>query len=487
MEPEEEGAPATDPVVWAISVEANAETREQLAYLLSQREIVNQINQRFGALDVGQRAGHVFEWAHELTFNLDAIARNEEVRAQVTTWLGEPHAPDDLRVVAETGEVLQRVQAKVVERIAQRIGSDNGLSDSKYSGMDRLVPSDHLAATDELLDRRLQMPEGLLHERYADARSHLTDRIDSEGVQSAPLSTEQLRDAASDPKQFLHDYVDDNHLRQVLQGAGAAAAAGAVIAGASAVSQHALATGSVSGVDWAATAILAAKAGARQAAVAAAANVISDQAQHQLADGATGAIEQLSSGTLPFAIARGAFDVAVIAHGVASGRLSDAEAASAAAASITRTGSVWACAAAGQTLIPIPVVGAMIGGVVGQYGATMISQGLQIAIAARDLDRQWDAEYEKLVAEVALVEAIAASELVEIRELAEKHHSAFSEFVLPSLSRIESLVGESNPNHVLEELARITGQFGASPVFSTVVEFEAFMLDANAVLHLKLI
>lgn len=477
---------AADAAAWELADRTNAQTREQLSYLLSQRDVVEQINQRFGKLHLGQKSGHVFEWMHELTFNLDAIAKDDAIRAHVTTWLGQPHAPEDLRIADQTGETMQRVQAKLVKNVSQRIGSDNGLSDPKYAGMKRLIPSDHLGPTDSLLGRRLDMPSGPFHPRYEETRSHLTDRLEVDAVHSEALSSDQVREAAKDPGQYLDDHVAGNHLKQTLNAAGSAAAAGAVIAGASAAGQQMISNGSVRGVDWASTAILAAKAGARQGAISAAANALSMHAQHQLANGATGAIEQLSGGTLAFAIARGAFDVSMVAHGLATGRLSETEAATAAAESITRTGAIWSCAAVGQTLIPIPIVGAMVGGVVGQYGATMITQGLRVAIVGRDLDRQWDAEYEKLLAELALVEAIAASELGEIRVLAQQHNTAFTEYLLPSLERLESSTGTGSPNEVLADLARITSQFGASPLFNTVADFDDFMRDDSAILELKL-
>lgn len=486
MTTDEHRPSAADAAVWEIANHANASTREQLALLLGQQETVEEISRRFGNLEIGQKSGHVFEWMHELTFNLDAIAKHDSVRARVTTWLGEPHAPDDLRIVDQTGETLQRVQAKVVQSVSQRLASHNGLSDPKYAGMERLIPSDHVGPTDSLLERRLSMPDGPLHARYEETRSHLTDHIEAGQVQSAPVSTEDVRRAAADPEQYLADHVGDNHLKQTLNTAGAAAAAGAVIAGASAIGQHVISSGSVQGIDWTSTAVLAAKAGAKQGAISAAANVLSVHAQHRLADGATGAIEQLSGGTLSFAIARGALDISMIAHGVATGRMTESQAAVAATESLTRTGAVWACAAAGQTLIPIPVVGAMVGGIVGQYGATVMSQGIRIAIAARDLDRQWDAEYDKLLAEIALVESLAASDLAEIRDLSEQHQMAFSEYLLPSLERLDGSIGAGSPNDVLAELARIMTQFGAAPIFASVSEFDDFMRDDLSVLELKL-
>src|SRR4051812_25727086 len=78
--------------------------RRQLAMLLEQRDVALQIAERFGQLGEAQRQGHVFEWMHEISFNLKAIAENDEARLRVTTWLGEPHAAADLRVYGPEGK-----------------------------------------------------------------------------------------------------------------------------------------------------------------------------------------------------------------------------------------------------------------------------------------------------------------------------------------------------------------------------------------------
>jgi hypothetical protein len=74
-----------------------------LQYLLGQQGTVHALQDRFANIGAEQRGGHVFEWEHEVTFNLDAIAKHEQVRARVTEWLGEPHAPADLRLYDASG------------------------------------------------------------------------------------------------------------------------------------------------------------------------------------------------------------------------------------------------------------------------------------------------------------------------------------------------------------------------------------------------
>ena len=475
---------AVDAASWAAADEATGHGREQLAYLLDQRDVVAKINDRFGNLQLPQRQGHVFEWMHELSFNLDAIAHDDEARLRVTTWLGQPHAPADLRLYGPSGEVISETQAKVIDDATRRIAGEHGLSDPKYAEMHLLVPRDHVPPTEDLLDRRLAMPEGPLHPRYAEVKSRLTDHVSHGETNSDPVSTEELRTAANDPGGYLHTLVDRTELHQLLQAGGAAALTAALVGSITATAVARIQTGSFSEIPWTSVACQAAKSGATAGVVAFSGQAISLAAQHAVADGATGAIEAIVGGTLPFAIARGAWGIAGAAHGWATGRLGPEEAATAATEAIIRTGAVWACASIGQAAIPIPIVGAMVGGLVGQYGATMVVQGLRLALAARDMSAAWDREYEQLLAETHRIEKQAQADLAKLNDLAAQYRTAFTDRVLPALELVEEQSSCSDPDTVLQQLAQLTLTYAGTPMFATVTEFDAFMADHSQVLRL---
>lgn len=475
-----------DAASWATANQATETGREQLAYLLDQPDIVTKLNERFGNLQPEQRQGHVFEWMHELSFNLDAIARDDQARLRVTTWLGQPHAPADLRLYSPSGQILDETQAKVIGDATRRIAGEHGISASKYDEMNLLVPSDHVAPTQDLLVRRLGMPEGPLHSRYADVRERLTDRLTHGETNSEPVSTDELRATAEDPGAHLRELLDSNQLSQFLIAGGAATVAATLVASITVTAVSRVRTGGFSAIPWTSVACQAAMSGATAGVTAMGAQGISLAAQHAVAAGATGAVEAFAGGTLPYAVARGAWAVAGAAHGWATGRLGPAAAAAAATEAVARTGAMWACAAIGQAVIPVPIVGALVGGMVGQYGATMMIQGIHLALAARDMSAEWDREYEQLLAETQRLEEWARAEREQLNVIASEYRTAFTDRVLPALDLLQHDFWCADPDTVLQELANLTLTYAGSPLFTTVTEFNAFMVDESLSLVLDL-
>ncbi|MGY1763054.1 hypothetical protein ACI79G_15490 [Geodermatophilus sp. SYSU D00779] len=454
--------------------------------LLQQRSVAQEMAERFGRLGDAQRQGHVFEWMHEISFNLKAIAEDDDARLRVTTWLGEPHAPADLRVYGSSGEVLSEVQAKVVGNAAQRLAFSDGLASDKYQGMQLLVPSDHVGGTQSLLGRRLAMPEGPLHDRYAEVRANLTDRVTQGQLTSNAVTTNELADAARDPQGHLQSMIRSTHLRDVAVAGGTAAVTAGLTTGLVDVATALVRTGSLDGLNWTEVARRAAKHALGAGAAACIAEGLSGLGQHAMASGAGGWADALVDGGLDHFMGLAAFKIAGIAHGIATGRLSGEAAAWAAAETLTRATAGWACAAIGQVVIPVPVVGALIGNVVGQFGASMLVQGIRLAVAARDKAAAWDAEYEQLLRHTAELQEVAARELREGESALATYEVGFRAQVLPRLHRLQSAVATGRPDEVLSDLAGITRSYLGTPLFASLAEFDALMSDQDFTLVLDL-
>ena len=85
-----------------------------------------------------QLKGNLFEYIEAARFNEKAALQGHKVRARVTAADGRPHDNADIELY-KGSKVVKKVQAKVSdspESIAKR------QTDSKYKGMDRLVPKD---------------------------------------------------------------------------------------------------------------------------------------------------------------------------------------------------------------------------------------------------------------------------------------------------------------------------------------------------------
>ncbi|SMO89221.1 hypothetical protein SAMN06273567_106162 [Geodermatophilus aquaeductus] len=442
--------------------------------------------ERFGKLGQEQRQGHVFEWMHELSYNLKAVAQDEEARLRVTTWLGEPHAAADLRVYGASGDVLSEVQAKVVSGAARRLAPTDGLSAHKYEGMQLLVPSDHLTGTQELIDQRLGMPEGPFHARYADVRERLTDRIVSGEVSSTPVSTSDVAGAACDPQAYLQSLIRSQQLRDIARAGGAAALTAGLTTGLVEVATSYVQAGTREGIPWPEVARRAAQSALKAGTIACLSEGIAGAAQHAAEAGAGSWVGAVVEGGFDHVLGRAVFGLAGIAHGVATGRLTADAAAWAAAETLTKGVAGWACAAVGQAVIPVPIVGAVIGQVVGQYGAVMLVQGLRMAVTARDRSAAWDAEYEALLRHTAEVQAAAAEELREVEAALAAYDVGFRRLVLPRLDAIQAALGTGRPDDVLADLADLTHTYLGTPVFASIAEFDALMQDRDFTLVLDL-
>jgi phage tail tape-measure protein len=110
----------------------------------------------------------------------------------------------------------------------------------------------------------------------------------------------------------------------------------------------------------------------------------------------------LGAGTIPKALAGAVQEVAAAGLAMARQEIDAGEFAARSCESTLQTALVWACGAVGQSVIPVPVVGALVGGFVGQHSATVIVQGLHQAVAAAREDGLEEAR-------VALLEAEAAA------------------------------------------------------------------------------
>lgn len=476
METEEAARRAAD---WATQT-----GRRQLAFLLEERDTAQQIAGRFANVDAAQRQGHVFEWMHELSFNLRAIAEDDDARLRVTTWLGEPHAAADLRIYGPDGGVLSEVQAKVVGNAARRLAASDGLAADKYRGMQLLVPNDHLEGTEVLLDKRLAMPDGPLHDRYADVRENLTDRVELGKIASDPIGTAGVVDAANDPQGYLQSMIRDGHLRDIAKAGGAAAVAGGLTSGLIDVAIGLARKGTVHELDWSEIGRRAARRAVRAGVAGCLAEGLSGLGQHAAAAGSGGWADGLAVGGLDHVVGNAVLSIAAIAHGVATGRLSNEDAGWAAAEALTKATAGWACAAIGQAIIPIPVVGAVVGSMVGQFGATLLVQGIRLAVTARDRSAAWDEEYDQLLRQTAELQASAAADLREVEKALATYEVSLRTRVLPRLVRLQGALAGECPDAVLLDLADISRLYLGTPLFASMAEFDELMADEQFTLVL---
>ena len=493
------GSDAAPTIAWTAATLNTASQRQQLAYLLEQPAYLERMAVRCANAHQGVREGFYFEWIHELSFNLDAIGKDSQLRANMTERLGRPHDPADIVLQTPGGKISQSIQAKVVESDSKRVGPKNGLIDRKYRGMALLLPEDDIPRTHEFLDRALDRPAANIYTHdYEDARTRITDTISSGDIASDPISTGKLTEITTDADGHLQQLVRDTRLRQAASSAVAAGGTATVMSLATDTATYLINEGHLDGFAWTEAAVAAARTGAASAVSATFGSLLQSAGQTAVANGSTSLFqESLAHGDHGPALTQATIDIAVIAHGLATGRLTPVQAAAATAETITQSAVVWVCSAVARNIIPDPAAAALIGGIVGQYGAQIITQGIRAAILGRDPSNNWDAAYDALLADTAALEYACAAERDELAALGEQYRIGFTEHVLPALERLttnpaptpEAAPGADphyDPEAALADLAAIADHFAGAPMFDTIDAFDAFMADPTTTLILDL-
>lgn len=471
----------------------------RLLELGTSEERLNSLVDRWGATDTGQLAGRLHELWHEATYNMSAAAADSPTRVWMTELGGpgvpaDPHATSDLSAVAGDGTQLADIQAKAVASTAERIRQ---LSDEKYGGMQLLVPTDHLNDTTDLIDRRIAQadPGFLKRGAYEDASSRLTDRIQVDGLESEPASSGMLRSAASDPRSTLRPLHEreNEHLAEAQAELDRAQSAEvqAELAGMGAAALASGVTGAAIGALVSAARNSAAVRAGRMSPTAAAVSAVGDAATSFARSMYVGGIgqglsvasahdllpEALGTGTLPFALARASLDLGVVGYRYASGQLSGPEAAAASARSMTSASFVWAASVVGQAAIPVPVVGALVGGMVGSLCSGLAIQGLTLmGTLAREAHDEWEA-LARLEVEIAATMIVLEEERRIVEAVSRTHELRFAQVICPALETLEVAIREGRVDEALDATSRLIIAHGREPLFSTVAEFQIWMND----------
>lgn len=458
-----------DSASWQLAGEAARSLAARTLVALETREVVERLADRYANSPAASRAGHLFEVMHALSFNQSAAASGSAVRAVVTEWAGAPTAPADLQLM-RGGVLLGQAQAKVYGNV---VGAAHELSADRYAGMQRLVPGDQADALQSLLDRRLRLnPDGLHIDRFRDARANVTAALRHDELASSPIDYDDVQRASADPNAWLAGQVRQAAAKQVLTGAGTAGAVGAVVgaladaAGSAARWRAGEMTGTEAAISAAGS---AASCGARAAASAGLAETL------KIGVDAGTLHPALGAGSAPYAIASATVDVARAGFDLATGAIGPGEFAARSAEATTRASISWAFTALGQTVIPVPVVGALVGGVVGTLVGTTCVKGVQTALVAARADH---AAADRLAAlELELLTAVTLTEeLSELTRQAGQSCGAYvAEVVMPQLDHARRQLLLDDDDAVLEQFARVVASFGSTPLFTTMVEFDLWM------------
>ena len=168
-----------------------------------------------------QAKGNLFEYIETAKINRNlanqGVNRHYEATDAKKVWggLGEPHASDDIRGF-ENGRIVARGQAKVNNNANATAGSDKGITNPKYKGMQRNVASDKYQEVMDALDEKYTKGE-ISKKNYEDARSNLREALTDEksGITSGGTSTSELREAWENPEKYARKLEMKQHIHEI--------------------------------------------------------------------------------------------------------------------------------------------------------------------------------------------------------------------------------------------------------------------------------
>jgi hypothetical protein len=418
-------------------------------------------------VDVCRGQGTAFEHLEVLKFNRDAARMDSPYRATATYALG-PHDPVDIRIVdprldGPAGTVLE-VQCK-----SRLHASDSlrDLADEKYTGMGRLAPSDQIPEIHERLRSRLEDPVSPRHPGYEDVDDHLLDTLEHDDVRSPGTTRAEAERTAASPGVAALRMALAEASREIAAAAAKGAIAGGIVgAGAGAVAATRTRRGEP--FDAAGVAKQAGRDGLRGAgrgAVVAGGGKAISIASRRVAPRFAG-----SAG--PAVVASAGVELTQAVTQYVAGTIDADELREQSTRAIVGAGAGLWCGAVGQILIPVPVVGGLVGSLLGAFVAdVLVDSGLFGSTASSRAADERLGEMER-VAEMAM----AAFQDFE-REMDEElraHDARMQHLVLPALDRLETAQGAGDMSATIRELTTIGAAIGVDVPFHDVEDLRRF-------------
>ncbi|MEX0835424.1 MAG: hypothetical protein WD010_04995 [Nitriliruptor sp.] len=251
--------------------------------------------------------------------------------------------------------------------------------------MQRLASADRVADVRDLLSRRLGMnPDGIHIAGYRDVERNLTGELHHGGVSSGGTSRAEAQQAGDDPTRWLREQRVGSMVDETLASAAVGAAAGGVFTAAAQSLRLGLAVrhGELSIAESIVEiATTSATAAVRSGTTSGLAQVI------QIGARDSQMLSPLAATTAPVAIASAVVSTGQAAYDYALGRISRAELIDRCGEMALRNTGAWAFGIVGQAVVPVPVVGALVGSTAGYITSAIVIEGFKLArVAAADAD-----------------------------------------------------------------------------------------------------
>jgi hypothetical protein len=423
--------------------------------------------EKLGAVNPKIAQGNLFEYIEAAKFNADAASKASSLKAIVTAAEGDPHAAADL-IIKDGDRIVREVQAKSMNEVSNLTES---LSDSKYEGMQKLVPNGNESDVRDLAHQSSQHSS----DNYADTAKNVTDQLKYGQVQSEGTSYQENLWAAENPELYAAITEAKYVGQEALVTGTNAALAGFVIGGA------------ISGVKN--TIAVWNQDITPEEAIA---NTLKDGGRSALRSGFTGVggtairygamklgVKALSQSNVAVVVAAGVIDIGASVYSFAKGEITTEEL-------MERVGKTGTCttynlyigAGAGAILGPL---GAVLGSMAGYLIAASIYQS---ATAIFREARLAEAEASRIIAMCEVACQILKEQRAEFKRLFEVNFQVRCAEFEACFAAIDAGLASKNYYEATQALGDFASLFGKKLQFETFEEFDDFMLNSDASLVL---
>lgn len=420
--------------------------------------------------------GWMFEQLEVIKFNTDAVRKGSRLYAATTDSLGQTNHPTT-DVLISNGKAFQLKSGNKASSSAFM------LADKQYTDVNLVAPSDQTDKVQELYAKRVESG-ALKADDYKSASGRLHKGVEAENVSSGGTTYDEAL-KATDPKhanKVANAFEAKAAISDMHQSGMQAAKMGAAFSGVSSgisglyqLSQGKTTTGKVAAqiiVDTSkgfATSYLTtagskgivhglAKAGVSQSTVGA---LTKSNAHLALAAGI------LKSGQSVVRYLRGEIDGDQLMGEISETAITGA--------------SAFYYGALGQAIIPIPIVGAMIGSTVGYFVGSMLHQSGLIGLGEVAVVKAARERRERIEAMCLESIPLIRQHRLELETLLKTHFAERRQLLTQAFDGMEKSLVSWDADDFTKHLESVNQAFGKSLPFKSFNEFDAFMKDKDSV------
>lgn len=418
--------------------------------------------------------GWMFEQLEVTKFNLDAVRKGSHLHAATTDSLGlTNHQTTDV-IVKHGKKTLKEFQLKSSNEASS---SAIRLADYKYADVNLVAPSDQTDKVQEFYAKKTAFD-------YTSASERLHKGVEADNVSSGGTTYDEAL-KATDSKHAnrvantfeAKAAISDMHQSGMQAGKMGAAFSG-VASGVSGLYQ--LSQGRITTGDMAAQVIVDTSKGF-------AISYLTTAGSKGLVHGlAKAGVSQTTVGVLSKSNAHVALAAGIVKSGQSvvrylQGEIDNDQLMNEISETAVIGASAFYYGALGQAMIPIPIVGAMIGSTVGYFVGSMLHQSGLIGlgeVAVVKVARERREHIEALcLASIPLIRQHRA----ELDILLKTHFAKRQELLTQALDGMEKSLVSWNADDFTQHLASVNQAFGKSLPFKSFDEFDTLMKDKDAV------